>query len=130
MKRLLGGGATRTSKTGKILQETKRFEALLAENFDARGADLAEKTNAAAGELPKGIVEKLLFLARLQSQAQSGEQISAADAKQAGYWIAAVRPYLDYGAARGKSDRLRRAIGLIALAIAAYYLQRVWKRRL
>lgn len=130
MKRLLGGGEKRMSKAGNILRETKRFEALLSENFDAQGADLAEKTNAAAGELPKGIVEKLLFLARLQAQAQSGEPISAADAKQAGYWIAAVRPYLDYGAARGKSDRLRRAIGLIALAIAAYYLQRVWKRRL
>ncbi len=118
------------SKAGKILQETKRFEALLSENFGAQGADLAEKTSATAGELPKGIVEKLLFLARLQSQAQAGEPISAADAKQAGYWIAAVRPYLDYGAARGKSDVLRRAVGLVALAVAAYYLYRVWKRRL
>ena len=118
------------SKTGKILRETKRFEALLVENFDARGADLAEKTSAAAGELPKGIVEKLLFLARLQAQAQAGETISAADAKQAGYWIAAVRPYLDYGAARGKSDALRRAIGLVALAVAAYYLYRVWSSRI
>lgn len=118
------------SKAGKILQETKRFEALLAENFDAHGADLAEKTSAAAGELPKGIVEKLLFLARLQSQAQAGEPISAADAKQAGYWIAAVRPYLDYGAARGKSDAFRRTIGLVALAVAAYYLYRVWSSRI
>lgn len=130
MKRLFSGGESRTRKSGQILRETKRFEELLAENFDAHGADLAEKTNAASGELPKGIVEKLLFLARLQAQAQTGEPISAADAKQAGYWIAAVRPYLDYGAAREKSDRLRRTIGLVALAIAAYYLHRVWKRRL
>ncbi len=117
-------------KAGKILQETKRFEALLSENFGAQGADLAEKTSAAAGELPKGIVEKLLFLARLQAQAQAGETISAADAKQAGYWIAAVRPYLDYGAARGRGDGIRRALGLVALAVAAYYLYRVWERRL
>ncbi len=117
-------------KAGKILQETKRFEALLTENFGAQGADLAEKTSAAAGELPKGIVEKLLFLAKLQAQAQAGERISSADAKQAGYWIAAVRPYLDYGAARGKGDRIRRTIGLVAFAVAAYYLYRVWKRRL
>lgn len=118
------------SKAGKILQETKRFEALLSENFGAQGADLAEKTSAAAGELPKGIVDKLLFLAKLQAQAQAGERISSADAKQAGYWIAAVRPYLDYGAARGKSDALRRAIGLVAFAVAAYFLYRVWERRL
>ena len=130
MKRLFGGGEKRMSKSGQILRETKRFEALLAENFDAHGADLAEKTSAAAGELPKGIVEKLLFLARLQAQAQAGERISAADAKQAGYWIAAVRPYLDYGAARGKSDRLRRTVGLILFAVAAYFLYRVWERRL
>lgn len=118
------------SKAGNILRETKRFEALLSENFGAQGADLAEKTSAAAGELPKGIVEKLLFLAKLQAQAQAGERISSADAKQAGYWIAAVRPYLDYGAARGRGDRLRRTLGLVALAVAAYYLYRVWKRRL
>lgn len=118
------------SKAGKILQETKRFEALLTENFDAQGADLAEKTSAAAGELPKGIVEKLLFLAKLQAQARAGERISSADAKQAGYWIAAVRPYLDNGAARGRGDRLRRSVGLILFAVAAYYLYRVWKRRL
>ena len=118
------------SKAGNILRETERFEVLLSENFDAQGADLAEKTNAAAGELPKGIVEKLLFLARLQAQARAGERISAADAKQAGYWIAAVRPYLDYGAARGRGDWIRRAVGLVALAIAAYFLYRVWSSRL
>ncbi len=117
------------SKAGNILRETKRFEALLSENFGAQGADLAEKTSAAAGELPSGIVEKLLFLARLQAQIQSGERISAADAKRAGYWIAAVRPYLDYKASR-QSGLIRRAVGLAALAVAAYYLYRVWVRRL
>ena len=49
----------------KFMKQMQLLDELLEDNFDATGATFAAKVVEATPQLPKGIVEKLSFLANL-----------------------------------------------------------------
>ncbi|MDO5308385.1 MAG: hypothetical protein Q4G03_02665 [Planctomycetia bacterium] len=108
----------------KFLSEMEKLVALLHENFDTRGAALHEQLLSVQGELPKGIMEKMTQLLQWYERAKSGEKLSPADLKQAGYWTGACYPYLSLGAARPslmkKVNRIVAVIILIVIALVAW----------
>ena len=76
----------------KFMKLMETLEGFLDDNFNAKGATFAEKARSAAKEMPKGVVDKMNFLADLYDRAKDGETPAASDLKQAGYWINAVYP--------------------------------------
>ncbi len=107
----------------KFMKQMQLLDELLEDNFDATGATFAAKVVEATPQLPKGIVEKLSFLANLYDGAREGKTPSEADLKQAGYWINAAYPYLSNGVPMPKSvlSRIvRRLVQLIVLALVVF----------
>ena len=109
---------------GKFVSEMKKIEQLLVRNFDADEDDsFSSKIVQLQKQLPKGINEKLSFLANLYERAQKGEKLDAADLKQAGFWVDAVWPYVSNGAPRVSrlGSRLAWLVVAIILAALAYH---------
>ena len=105
----------------KFMNLMETLEGFLDDNFKAKGETFTEKALSVTNEMPKGVVEKMKFLADLYDRAKNGETPSAADLKQAGYWINAVYPYLSNGAQlKLGAGALTRVIAIAALAAAAF----------
>ena len=110
-------------KLKAFMKQTRLLEELLMDNFDATGATFAAKVISAESQLPKGIVEKLSFIANLYDGAKEGKPLSPTDLKQAGYWINAAYPYLSNGVPMSPSATsrvLKRLVHLVVLALAAF----------
>jgi len=110
---------------GKFLSEMEKIERMLVNNFDAEGSTFSAKIVAIQKEVPKGINEKLSFLADLYDRVKKGEKPDPADLKQAGFWINAVWPYVSNGAQRGAhwgSRIVWLVIAIIAAALAYHFL--------
>ena len=111
---------------GKFVSEIKKIEQLLVRNFDADEDDsFTSKIVKLQKQLPKGVNEKLSFLANLYERAQKGEKIDPADLKQAGFWIEAAWPYVSNGAprvSRWGSRLVWLVIAIIAAAVAYHFL--------
>ena len=58
----------------KLISEMKKIEGLLDSNFNATGSNLRDKILTATKQMPKGIVEKLTYLAGLYERAQHVER--------------------------------------------------------
>ena len=84
----------------QLISEVGKLEKLLDENFSATGSSFRDKITTSANQLPKGIVEKLTYLAGLLERASAGEKLSAAELKQAGFYVNAIIPYVTNGAVR------------------------------
>ena len=110
----------------KFVSEMKKIEEMLEINFDATGPTFTSKVLCVQKEVPKGVLDKLSFLANLLDQAQKGEKLRPADLKQAGFWIDAVWPYVSNGAPHGSGwrNRVFGAIVVLILLGAAYCVLR------
>ncbi len=111
----------------KLISEMKKIEGLLDSNFDATGSNLRDKILTATKQMPKGIVEKLTYLAGLYERAQAGEKLSSDELRQAGYWINAVYPYITNGAqirANWGSKLVWLVLAAAACFAAFYFLRR------
>ena len=110
----------------KFMSMIGKLEELMDVNFDAKGESFAAKATSIGKETPKGVAEKLAYLANLYDRAQRGEKPTAAELKQAGYWINAVWPYLSNGVPmpKGGASRLVALIAIVALAALAWYFLR------
>ena len=112
--------------TGKFISEIKKIEKLLVRNFDAdEGDSFTSMIVQIQKQVPKGINEKLSFLANLYERAQKGEKIEPADLKQAGYWIDAAWPYVSNGAprvSRWGSRLVWVVVAIILLGVAYHFL--------
>lgn len=80
--------------------EIKKIERLLEQDFGATGSNFRDKIVTSANQLPKGIVEKLNYLAGLHERVATGKSLSAAELKQAGFYVNAIYPYVTNGAVR------------------------------
>ncbi len=110
---------------GKFLSEMKKIEQMLVNNLDAEGSSFTAKVVRVQKQVPKGVGEKLSFLADLYDRIRNGEKPDPADLKQAGFWINAVWPYVSNGAQRGLGNRSRFiwiVLAIAALAVAYYFL--------
>lgn len=103
-----------------LLNEIKKFESLLEDDFGATGSNFRDKIVTSANQLPKGIVEKLTYLAGLCERAKAGESLSAAELKQAGFYIQAIYPYVTNGARRGTNWKSRLVWIVVLLAAFAF----------
>lgn len=104
--------------TKKLITEMERIETFLDDNIDATGSNFRDKILTSTKGLPKGVVEKLNYLAGLLERAQEGENLSAAELKQAGFYVNAVYPYVSNGV-QYKQNKSRWASRLIWLVLAA-----------
>ena len=110
---------------GKFLSEMKKIEQMLETNLDAEGSNFTAKVISIQKQVPKGIGEKLSFLANLYDGVNKGEKPDPADLKQAGFWINAVWPYVSNGAQREShlgSRLVWVVLTIIAIAAAFYFL--------
>lgn len=108
--------------TSKLKTELNRIERLLETNMGATGSNFRDKVVTATNQLPKGIVEKLNYLAGLLERANADEKLSSAELKQAGFYINAIYPYVTHGASK-KPDwfsRLLWALFVLGVILAAY----------
>lgn len=87
--------------SGKFLTEMEKIENMLVNNLEAEGSNLSAKVVSVEKQVPKGVYEKLTFLAGLYDRLEKGEKADPADLKQAGFWIDAVWPYVSNGLERG-----------------------------
>ena len=106
---------------GKLKSELNKLGELMDRNFDTTGEPFAAKVVEVAGQVPKGVFDKLSFLASLSDKLEKNVPIAATDLKQAGYWINAVWPYLSNGVERKSRWPRRIALILILLLAAATY---------
>ncbi len=86
--------------TSHLKSELNKIEQLLEENMGATGSCFRDKVLTATNQLPKGIVEKLNYLAGLLERVQAGGSLSSPELKQAGFYINAIYPYVTHGAPR------------------------------
>ena len=106
--------------SGKLISEIKKIERLLVRNFDADESDsFSSMLVQIQKQVPKGVNEKLSFLANLYERALKGEKIDSADLKQAGFWIDAVWPFVSNGAPRVSRLGSRLAWVVVAIIVAA-----------
>ena len=106
--------------TGKFVSEIKKIEQLLVRNFDADENDsFTSMIVQIQKQVPKGVNEKLSFLASLYERAQRGEKLEPADLKQAGFWVDAVWPFVSNGAPRVSRLGSRLAWVVVAIIVAA-----------
>lgn len=100
----------------KFVSEMKRIEILLEDNFDATGPTFSSKVVAVCKEVPKGVFDKLSYLANLLERVEQGEKLTPSELKQAGFWIDAVWPYMSNGVPRHSTWKLR-LLGIIIVAL-------------
>lgn len=105
--------------TKQLIDAVKRIESILDETFNATGSNFRDKIVTTANQMPKGIVEKLNYLAGLYERAQTGEKLSADELKQAGFFVNAIEPYVTNGARRS-THWVSRIVWLILAALAVF----------
>ncbi|MBQ9873212.1 MAG: hypothetical protein IJM30_02010 [Thermoguttaceae bacterium] len=102
-----------------LLKEIAKIEKLLEDNMDATGSTFRKKIESAASQLPKGINEKLAFLADLEEKVRAGERLPQEDLKRAGFYVEAIKPYATHGAVR-RSGWGAKIVWLAILIVALY----------
>ncbi len=103
----------------QLIEQVKRIETILEDAFNATGSNFRDKIVTTANQIPKGIVEKLNYLAGLYERAQKGEELNSSELKQAGFYVNAIEPYITNGARRSPRWSFR-IIWLIVAALAAF----------
>ncbi len=110
----------------KFLSEMEQIEEMLVDNLDATGSNFTAKVMSIEKQVPKGVMDKLSFLADLYDRAEKGEKPDPADLKQAGFWINAVWPYVSNGRERksGRTSRLFWAVLAVVVIAVVWYITR------